>query len=108
MDLRMPGRRQRRDPTRTRRARRDVQAGGSLLKSLDVARTSARFEPLATIFAQGDRCAEVMYIEKGRVSLSVMSPQGRTAVVRELRAGALFGEGALAGQRHRKSSARAI
>jgi CRP-like cAMP-binding protein len=85
-----------------------VHAGGSLLKSLDVARTSARFEPLTTIFAQGDRCAGVMYIEKGRVSLSVMSPQGRTAVVRELRAGALFGEGALAGQRHRKSSAKAI
>jgi len=73
-----------------------------------VARTSARFEPFTTIFAQGDRCADVMYIEKGRVRLSAMSPQGRTAVVCELHAGALFGEGALAGQRRRKSSAEAM
>src|SRR5206468_4271008 len=62
----------------------------------------------ATIFAQGDRCAGVMYIEKGRVRLSVMSPDGRTAVVSVLHAGALFGEGALAGQRRRKSSAEAM
>ena len=71
-------------------------------KSLHVARTSASFEPFTTIFAQGDRCADVMYIEKGRVRLSAMSPEGSTAVVSELRAGAL------AGQRRRKSSAEAM
>ena len=90
------------------RARAHAHKGGILLKSLHVAGTRARFEPFTTIFAQGDRCADVMYIEKGRVRLSATSPQGRTAVVCELRAGALFGEGALAGQRRRKSSAEAM
>ena len=90
------------------RPRPNAHRGGILLRSLQVARTSAEFEPFATIFAQGDRCADVMYIEKGLVRLSAMSPQGRSAVVCELQAGALFGEGALAGQRRRKSSAEAM
>lgn len=70
--------------------------------------TSVRFEPLATIFAQGDRCAGVMYIDKGRVRLSATSPEGRMAVVSVLHAGAIFGEGALAGQRCRKLTAEAM
>ena len=90
------------------RARPTAHKGAILFRSLHVATTSATFEPFATIFAQGDRCADVMYIEKGRVKLSAMSPQGRTAVVCELQAGALLGEGALAGQRRRKSSAEAM
>ena len=90
------------------RGRPNAHRGGMLLKSLRVARTSAKFEPFSTIFAQGDRCADVMYIEKGRVKLSATSPHGRTAVVCELQAGALLGEGALAGQRRRKSSAEAM
>ncbi len=70
--------------------------------------TSVRFEARSTIFAQGDRCTGVMYIDKGRVRLSAISPEGRIAVVSVLSAGAIFGEGALAGQRRRKSTAEAI
>jgi CRP/FNR family cyclic AMP-dependent transcriptional regulator len=73
-----------------------------------VATTSVRFEPAETIFAQGDRCATVLYIEQGRVKLSVASPGGRTALVAVLDAGAFFGEGALAGQRFRRSTAEAV
>lgn len=69
---------------------------------------SVRYEPFETIFAQGDRCAAVMYIEKGRVRLSVVSPAGRSAVVATLHAGAFFGEGALAGQRRRTSTAETL
>ena len=81
---------------------------GRLLESLNVARTRVRFEATETIFAQGDRCATVMYIERGRVRLTVASPAGRRKVVAILRAGALVGEGALAGQRIRRSTAEAI
>ena len=78
------------------------------MKTAAFAGTRLRFEPAQTIFAQGDRCATVMYIEKGRVRLSVASPQGRSAVVATLHAGAFFGEGALAGQRLRKSTAESV
>jgi len=90
------------------RARATSCRGRTLLESLHVATTTATFEPSTTIFAQGDRGAGVMYIEKGRVRLSVISPHGRAAVLSVLHAGALFGEGVLAGQRHRKSTADAV
>ena len=82
--------------------------GGKLLESLVAARTMVRFDATQTIFAQGDRCATVMYIARGRVRLSVAAPSGRTAVVAVLGAGAFFGEGALAGQRLRRSTAVAL
>ncbi len=73
-----------------------------------VASTKIRYPRSETIFAQGDACGAVMYIEKGRVSLTVTTPRGREAVVSILEAGAFFGEGALAGQRRRRATAKAI
>lgn len=92
----------------TRNTRVAAQNGGRLLDSLHVAKTSVRFEPFETIFAQGDRCAAVMYIERGCVRLSVVLPGGKAAVVAVLHAGTFFGEGALAGQRRRKLTAETM
>ena len=75
---------------------------------LHVAHTSVHYRPCETVFAQGDRCAAVMYIRKGRVKLTVTSRGGREAVVAVLRAGAFFGEGALAGQRRRTCTAETL
>jgi CRP/FNR family cyclic AMP-dependent transcriptional regulator len=75
------------------------------LEALRVAHTSVRFGPNETVFAKGDRSAAVMYIQTGRIKLSVMSPGGREVVVAVLRAGTFFGEGALARQTRRKSTA---
>jgi len=77
-----------------------------LLDVMHVANTSVRFKPFETIFAQGDSCAGVMYIQTGRVTLTTTSRQGRAAVVGTLTAGAFFGEGALAGQRRRRVTAK--
>jgi CRP/FNR family cyclic AMP-dependent transcriptional regulator len=92
----------------TKHTRGAPRRDGRLLESLNVATTSVRFEPGETIFSQGDRCGTVMYIEQGRVKLSVASPGGRTAIVALLDAGAFFGEGALARQRFRRSTAEAV
>jgi CRP-like cAMP-binding protein len=78
------------------------------LDAPNIADTSARYRPHETVFAQGDRCAAVMYIQKGRVKLSVTSQGGREAVVAILHAGAFFGEGALAGQPRRTSTAETM
>ena len=50
------------------------------------------------IFAQGDAATSVMYIERGSVRLSVVSPSGKEAVVAVLGPRTFFGEGCLAGQ----------
>ena len=81
---------------------------GRLLEDMHVANTSVRFEPFETIFAQGDSCTGVMYIQEGRVTLTATSGQGRAAVVGTLTAGAFFGEGALAGQRRRRATAKTM
>jgi CRP/FNR family transcriptional regulator, cyclic AMP receptor protein len=61
-----------------------------------------------TVFAQGDPCKHVLYIQAGGVKLSVLSKTGREAVVAMLGPGDFFGEGCLAGQAFRMGSATAI
>ena len=73
---------------------------------MHVANTSVRFKPFETVFAQGDSCTSVMYIQTGRVALTTRSRQGRAALVSTLTAGAFFGQGALAGQRRRRATAQ--
>ena len=50
------------------------------------------------IFSQGDAADAVFYIQEGRVKLSVVSPEGKEAIVAILERGNFFGEGCLAGQ----------
>ena len=80
----------------------------TFLDSAGVARRIARFRKQETIFAQGDECKNVMYIQKGDVKLSVISTTGKEAVVAILGPGDFLGEGALAGQPTRMATAKAI
>ena len=66
------------------------------------------FRASATIFAQGDPCDSVMYIQAGAVRLSVLSHSGKEAIVAMLGPGDFLGEGALAGQRVRMGTATAV
>jgi CRP/FNR family cyclic AMP-dependent transcriptional regulator len=61
-----------------------------------------------TIFAQGDPARTVFYVQRGGVKLSVLSGQGKEAVIAVLDADSFFGEGCLAGQRVRMATATAI
>lgn len=77
------------------------------LDSSGVAKQIAQYKRGETIFAQGDPCKHVMYIQSGGVKLWVLSKTGRQAVVAMLGPGDFFGEGCLAGQRFRIGSATA-
>jgi CRP/FNR family cyclic AMP-dependent transcriptional regulator len=50
------------------------------------------------LFSQGDAAYAVFYIQTGKVKLTVISSQGKEAIVAMLEPGAFFGEGCLAGQ----------
>jgi CRP-like cAMP-binding protein len=50
------------------------------------------------IFSQGDTADAVYYVQAGRVKLTVLSQQGKEAVVGILEQGSFFGEGCLGGQ----------
>jgi len=60
------------------------------------------------IFSQGDKADAVFYIQKGRVRLSVVSKSGKEATIGIVHAGDFIGEGSLAGQVLRMSSASAM
>ena len=61
-----------------------------------------------TIFSQGDAAEAVFYIQTGKVKLTVVSQQGKEAVVAILERGAFFGESCLAGQVIRTATATAV
>lgn len=80
----------------------------TFLESGGVARRVVEFRRQEIVFAQGDRARDVMYIQKGGIKLSAVSQTGAEAIVAVLGPGEFFGEGCLAGQRLRMSSAIAI
>jgi len=61
-----------------------------------------------TIFVQGDPADSVWYLQHGQVKLSVTSQQGKEAIVSLLGSNEFFGEGCMAGQPVRISTARAV
>lgn len=60
------------------------------------------------IFTQGNPARAVFYIQRGKVKLTVISHQGKEAVVAVLNAGDFLGEGCLAGQDIRVATATAM
>ena len=60
------------------------------------------------LFSQGDPADAIFYIQSGKVKLTVISKQGKEAVVGILGANDFLGEGCLAGQSVRMSSATAM
>ena len=71
-------------------------------------RTIVDYGENAVIFSQGDPADAIFYIQKGKVKLTVLSKQGKEAVVAILGAGDFFGEGCLAGQSIRMATAVAM
>jgi CRP/FNR family transcriptional regulator, cyclic AMP receptor protein len=78
------------------------------LDSAGLSRTVERYAKGKVIFSQGDRAAQVMYIQQGSVKLSVLSKTGKEAIVALLSEGDFFGEGCLAGQSKRMATATAM
>ena len=61
-----------------------------------------------TVFRQGDPSDSVFFIQSGKVKKTVVSEQGKEAVVALLVTGDFFGEGCLAGEARRLSTVSAM
>jgi CRP/FNR family transcriptional regulator, cyclic AMP receptor protein len=75
------------------------------LATIGKGRNSALFLAKRGIFAQWDAADAVFYLQKGKVRLTVVSKAGKEATIGILGEGDFFGEGSLAGQFVRMSSA---
>src|SRR5581483_4441007 len=88
------------------RKRRFVSA--SSLADAGQGKTIAVYRKCQSVFAQSDAADAIFYIQNGKVKLTVVSKNGKEAVVALLGAGEFFGEGCLAGQQVRMSTAAAL
>jgi|SRR5579862_8499025 len=79
-----------------------------ILSKVGKGRTLVNCKAGHVVFAQGDPADSLFYLQKGKIKLSVVSKQGKEAVVAILDTGAFFGEGCLAGQQIRMSTASAM
>jgi CRP-like cAMP-binding protein len=71
-------------------------------------KTITEYKKNQNIFCQGEVAEAVFYIQKGRVKLTVLSEQGKEAVVGILEAGQFFGEGCLNGHPLRIATTTAL
>jgi CRP/FNR family transcriptional regulator, cyclic AMP receptor protein len=71
-------------------------------------KTILKFERGQHVFQQGDAADAVFYIQEGRVKLTVLSEQGKEAVVGILEPGQFFGEGCLNGHSLRIATTTAM
>ena len=77
----------------------------SFLAEAGRGRARTTYERNQTVFSQGDPADAIFYIQKGKIKLTVVSRDGKEAVIALLGAGDFFGEGCLAGQPLRMASA---
>jgi CRP/FNR family transcriptional regulator, cyclic AMP receptor protein len=71
-------------------------------------RSIERFGRDQIVFSQGDPADAVFYIQKGKAKVTVVSEQGKEAVVAIFGTSEFFGEGCLAGQAQRISTVTAM
>lgn len=80
----------------------------AFLTRIEDGKTTREYRNKQVVFSQGDAADAVFYIQSGKVKLTVVSTRGKEAVIGVLERGSFFGEGCLAGQPLRMSTASAI
>jgi CRP-like cAMP-binding protein len=91
---------------------RDVSSGSfdpkSFFARAGAGKTIVECRKNQIIFVQGEVADTIFYIQKGRVKLTVLSAQGKEAVVAILEPGQFFGEACLSGDPLRISTTAAV
>ena len=80
----------------------------AFLAKVGTGKTIQKYRKNRIIYAQGEEADRIFYIQSGKVKVTVVSEQGKEAVVGLLEAGQFFGEGCLHGQTVRVGTARAM
>ena len=80
----------------------------AFLTRIETGKTTREYRSDQVVFSQGDAADAVFYVESGKVKLTVVSTRGKEAVIGVLERGSFFGEGCLAAQPLRMSTASAM
>ena len=77
----------------------------AFLATVDGGRTLSEYRTGKVIFSQGEPADAVFYVQKGQVKITVVSEQGKEAIVAVLGPDEFCGEGCLTGQARRMATA---
>ena len=80
----------------------------AFLAKVGTGKTILTYRKGRIIYAQGEEADKIFYVQSGKVKVTVVSAQGKEAVVGLLEAGHFFGEGCLHGQTLRVGTARTM
>ncbi|MGC2823669.1 MAG: cyclic nucleotide-binding domain-containing protein [Pseudolabrys sp.] len=80
----------------------------TFLAKANVGRSISKYRKNQIVFSQGDPADSVFYIRDGKVKVTVISEQGKEAVVAVLGSDEFCGEGCLTGQLRRVATAAAM
>ena len=80
----------------------------AIIARIDGGRSEAKYQKEQIVYSQGDPADGVFYIQSGRVKVTVVSEEGKEAVVAILPAGCFCGEESLSGHKLRISTIKAL
>jgi CRP/FNR family transcriptional regulator, cyclic AMP receptor protein len=78
------------------------------LAKVGVGKSILKYNKDQNVFTQGDAADAVFYIQKGKIKVTVLSDQGKEAIVGILETGQFFGEGCLNGHPLRLATTTAM
>jgi CRP/FNR family transcriptional regulator, cyclic AMP receptor protein len=90
------------------RKKKGISRPAEILLQATGGRKSIAFREHEVIFSQGDQANVIFYLREGKVKLTVVSKTGKEAVIAILESSSFFGEGCLADQPLRMSTATAM
>jgi CRP/FNR family cyclic AMP-dependent transcriptional regulator len=88
--------------------RKATVRSSSFSSQVGTGKTISKYRKNRIIYAQGEEADRIFYIQSGKVKVTVVSEQGKEAVVGMLETAQFFGEGCLNGQAVRVGTARAM
>ena len=91
-----------------KRERKSVFDPKAFLAKANDGRTISKYQKDQIVFSQGEPADSVFYIQEGKIKITVVSEQGKEAVVAILGTGDFFGEGCLTAQSLRMATVTAI
>jgi CRP/FNR family transcriptional regulator, cyclic AMP receptor protein len=80
----------------------------TILAKIDGGKSESKYQTDQIVFFQGDPAKFVFYVETGRVKVTVVSEEGKEAVVAILQPGGFFGEECLTGHKLRMATVTAL
>lgn len=80
----------------------------TFLSKVGIGKSVLKLEKNEVIFSQGDAADAVFYVQAGKIKLTVVSEQGKEAVIAILEPASFFGEACLGGETLRMATASAL